>query len=198
MAGCGLCAPHQKADHRRVGAACRVARRRISPTGHFALDGRAGGPEGPAFFANGQNSYSGRFNWRMLSVLSRSERRLGARLSGAPCTVGDPTTAEHAAARPVCLCIASARSDRPLCRISRISSGMMCPCRRWMLPRQGPGPAAHVPQADQSGRRWMEERRRPPRQGAWRLPGIGIGVAGMTESPDTAAPCGLIQLGEVT
>ena len=37
-----------------------------------------------------------------------------ARLPGAPCTVGDPTTAEHAAARPVCLCIASARSDRPL------------------------------------------------------------------------------------
>jgi Protein of unknown function (DUF3592) len=104
VADCGLCAPHQKADHRRVGAACRAARRRISPTGHFALYGRADGPEGPAFLANGQNSYSGRFNRRMPSVLSRSERRRGARLSGAPHTVGDPTTAEHAAARPVCLC----------------------------------------------------------------------------------------------
>ena len=58
-----------------------MARRRISPTGHFALDGRAGGPQGPAFVANGQNSYSGRFNRRMPSVLSRSERRLDARLS---------------------------------------------------------------------------------------------------------------------
>ena len=36
------------------------------------------------------------------------------------------------------------------------------------------------------------------RQGAWRLPGIGIGVAGMTKGPAAAAPCGLIQLGEVT
>jgi hypothetical protein len=45
----------KKADHRRVGAACRVARRRISPTGHFALYGRADGPEGPTSLANGQN-----------------------------------------------------------------------------------------------------------------------------------------------
>ena len=49
--------------------------------------------------------------------VSHPDRRLGARLSGAPCTVGDPTTAEHAAARPVCLCIASARSDGPLAAI---------------------------------------------------------------------------------
>ena len=45
-AGSGLRAPHQKADHRRVGPACRVARRRTTPTGHFALDGRAGGRSG--------------------------------------------------------------------------------------------------------------------------------------------------------
>ena len=50
-------------------------------------------PGGSAFFANGQNSYSGRLNWRMPSVLSRSERRLGARLSRAPCPVGDPASA---------------------------------------------------------------------------------------------------------
>jgi hypothetical protein len=67
-----------------------VARQRISPTGHFALDGRAGGPEGPAFVANGQYSYSGPFNWRTPNVLSQSERRLGARLPGAPCTLAIP------------------------------------------------------------------------------------------------------------
>jgi hypothetical protein len=44
-----------KADHRRVAAARRVARRQIRPTGHFALYGRADGPEGPTFLANGQN-----------------------------------------------------------------------------------------------------------------------------------------------
>lgn len=38
----------------------------------------------------------------------------------------------------------------------------------------------------------------PPPAKRLETAGIGIGVAGMTKSPATAAPCGLIQLGEVT
>jgi len=72
-----------------------VARRRISPTGHFALYGRAASPEGPAFFANEQNSYSGRFNWRMPSVLSRSggSRSLPTATSGS-CLGGQTASRE--------------------------------------------------------------------------------------------------------
>ena len=33
---------------------------------------------------------------------------------------------------------------------SRVSSSMMCPCRRWMLPRREPRPATHRSPADQS------------------------------------------------
>jgi|HubBroStandDraft_4_1064222.scaffolds.fasta_scaffold160881_2 hypothetical protein len=55
-----------------------------------------------------------------------------------------------------------------------------------------------LPQAEESSRRLIEDRPRRPRQSAWRLPGIGIGVAEITKSPATAAPCVLIQLGGVT
>ena len=66
----------------------------------------------------------------------------------------------------------------------------------YCLGKEG-GRATRLRQVEESSRRWIEDRP-PSRQSAWRLPGIRIGVAGMAESPATAAPCGLIQLGEVT